>query len=377
MANNPFIPALDSNTHLAMVLASRTGGDVIRHFCGFPIMGAPPTLNQAAVVCLDMEWWYKEPRPITELGIAELMVKGEAPDVHAENILTGIQVAHARVTPHAHLRNNFKNAGDPEKFDFGTSKFVSEDEAEQVLINTFVRTRPSDGSLQPIILVGHAVENEFQEIQRAFQVDLRSYGTVVKVIDTQVMAKEANILGPKGPNIGLRDLLAYYNIHIKNLHTAGNDAAGTLFAAVLTALRDGLYPTRNERLPATVQGRMMQDVVDRVMAIGKELPSPPWGTEVFCSRCDRDNHFRAKCYAKVSCTICAGSGVVLLFKNRKTHNTSKCLYNHLPLPTKDYVERTVTPDSSVTPDHDSRDGIHYTGIRYEPDYEDLHYSPHR
>jgi len=337
MAKTPSTQSNQSNINLAKALEGHTGADVLRHFCGFPIIGAPIALNQAAIVCLDMEWWYKEPKPMTELGIAELMNKGAAPDTHAENILTGIQVAHARLIEHAHLRNNFTNAGDPENFQFGTSKFVTNDEAKQVLINTFVRPHPTNGAFQPIILVGHAVENEFEQIQRGFEVDLRSYGTVVKVIDTQLMAKEARIQTPKGVNIGLHDLLGYFNIKIKNLHTAGNDAAGTLIAAVLIALRDGLYPISNRGLPPIMHGRHIQDVVNRIMAIGKELEPPLWGIERFCCRCDRTNHFRVGCFAKVNCKICADSGVIALFKNRKTHATSKCLYNHLQLPPKDYI----------------------------------------
>ncbi|KAF2825438.1 hypothetical protein CC86DRAFT_407651 [Ophiobolus disseminans] len=340
MAQIPLIPKdQTSNALLTSVLANQTGAEVVRHFAGFPLVGMPPALNQAAIVCLDIEWWYKEPKPTTELGIAELLAKGQAPSVHAENILTGVQVAHARISSHAHLRNNFPGAGDPENFQFGVSKFVSEEEAKQVIINTFVRPSMSDGTLQPIILIGHAVENEFEHIQRAFGVDLHSYGTVVKVVDTQLMAKEIGIRGPKGPNISLHDLLAYFNIRIDNLHTAGNDAAGTLIAAVLVALRNGLYPLTNRHLPATVQGRNMQDVIKRVMAIGKSLPPPTWGVERFCSRCDRDNHFRVKCFAPVSCTICRDSGVIQLFKNRKTHQTNKCLFQYLELPPKDYILR--------------------------------------
>lgn len=350
MAQTAPTPNNQSNIHLAKALEGQRGADVLRHFCGFPVVGAPPTLNQAAIVCLDMEWWYKEPKPMTELGIAELMNKGYAPDTHAENILTGIQVAHARLIPHAHLRNNFTNAGDPEKFQFGTSKFVTDEEAKQVLINTFVRPHPTNGTFQPIILVGHAVENEFEQIQRGFGVDLRSYGTVVKIIDTQLMAKEARIRAPKGANISLHDLLSYFNIKIKNLHTAGNDAAGTLIAAILIALRDGLYPITNRGLPPTMHGRHIQDVINRVMAIGMECEPPTWGIERFCSRCDRDNHFRAGCFARVNCMLCTDSGVIVLFKNRKTHATSKCLYQYLELPPKDYVEQKAQPQPQYEDD---------------------------
>lgn len=64
-----------------------------------------------------------------------------------------------------------------------------------------------------------------------------SLGTVVKMIDTQNLAKDKLIRGPISPYVGLKDLLGYFEIRIPNLHTAGNEAAGALIAAVLTAPR--------------------------------------------------------------------------------------------------------------------------------------------
>jgi hypothetical protein len=302
-------------------------------------------LNDAAIVCLDIEWWQHDPTLTTELGIAEMSTKGVIPSSHAENILMGIQVAHARLQDNSHLLNTFQGAGNPEVFSFGTSKFVTAEEAKGVLINTFVRARlDGDGSLQPIILVGHDVKNEFEHIERAFGIDIRCYGTIVKVIDTQAMALEAGIEGPKGPSIGLGDLLAYFNINIHNLHTAGNDAAATLMVAVLIVLKSYLYPTGPPR--PFQQHRNIHDVVRRVMALGKTSSPPSWGRSRFCTRCDRDNHVRANCFAKVSCDICRDSGVKRLYNAHLTHSKSKCVYNHHELPDKDYgvpVTATVLP----------------------------------
>ncbi|KAJ4378043.1 hypothetical protein N0V83_000873 [Neocucurbitaria cava] len=231
MAFNWYVSPVD-NRYLTEYLQYYSDGDVLRHFLGAPIPLAPPLLNEATIICLDAEWYFKDPKPTTEIGIAELTVRGIAPNVHAENILSSIRVDHARIMPHAHLQNTFPGAGDPEAFYFGRTKFVTIPEARQVILNTFVRPRHIDnGELQPIILVGHAVDNDYDHIKEAFGIDLESYGTIVKVIDTQVMAKNANIEGPNGPNIGLKNLLAHFNIEIPNLHTAGNDAAGTLIAA--------------------------------------------------------------------------------------------------------------------------------------------------
>ncbi|KAH3945226.1 hypothetical protein HBI56_055370 [Parastagonospora nodorum] len=347
MGDNNKLSPKELNSHLTRALADIDAADVVRHFVGFPLLGAPSVLNEAAVVCLDIEWWQHQPKPTTELGIAELLAKGMLPTAHAENILTGIQVAHARIMPHAHLLNTFKGSGDPEIFHFGTTKFVTAEEAKQVVIDTFVRPRLGGdevGSLQPIILIGHAVENEFEHIQRAFGVDLRSYGTVVKVIDTQAMATKAGIAGPKGPNIGLRDLLTYFNVHIDNLHTAGNDAAGTLMAAVLLALKDGLYPVGKP--PAVVKGRNIQEVVESVVSIGKSYPPPAWGREHFCTRCQRENHHRPDCFATVSCSICRDSGVVRLYNAHRTHMTANCLFAYQKLPDPDHGPVKAFPTNS-------------------------------
>lgn len=56
------------NSHLTRALADIDAADVIRHFVGFPLLGAPSVLNEAAVVCLDIEWWQHHPKPTTELG---------------------------------------------------------------------------------------------------------------------------------------------------------------------------------------------------------------------------------------------------------------------------------------------------------------------
>ncbi|KAI8931613.1 hypothetical protein NX059_011265 [Plenodomus lindquistii] len=326
------------NSFLAGFLLDRSDVSVLRHFLGFPIPGAPALLNETAVVCIDTEWWQKEPKPTTEIGLAELITRDLELTPHAENILTGMHAAHARIIPYAHLINNFHGAGDPEKFHFGKTRFVSMTEARDIVENTFVRARQAseDKQLQPIILIGHAVDNEFELIERAFGVDLRSFGTIIRVIDTQEMAREAGIEGPNGPNIGLRDLLAYFNIKIPNLHTAGNDAAGTMIAAVLLALREIMYPNKDAPPVANLFGREIQDVINGVMSLAKSRPAPLWGQESFCTRCGRDNHTRDKCFAKVNCDTCYSSGVVRLYNAARTHTSDRCLYQYLDLPAPDY-----------------------------------------
>jgi hypothetical protein len=332
----------DANAFLECLLAKMPGEIVLRHFMGVPLMapfGDNLSLNEAAIVCLDFEWWQEEPKPTTEIGTAERVLKDVLPSVHAENILTTIQVAHARIMPNAHLTNTFAGAGNPEGFHFGTTMFVTELEAKKLVLDTFVR--PSSyhpNFLKPIILIGHDVQNEVDHINSAFGIDLHQYGTIVKVIDTQVMAHDAGIKSTKGPKISLGDLLTHFNINFGNLHTAGNDAAGTLMAAILIAFQDFLYPNRQYgKPPAIEQGRNIHDVIDRAMQIGKSLPQPSFGRPYYCTRCGCCNHFRTGCIARVVCTLCRDSKVKQLYNNHDTHMTSRCIYNYKPLPNPDYI----------------------------------------
>ncbi|KAH9876538.1 hypothetical protein J1614_003669 [Plenodomus biglobosus] len=328
----------DRNSFLAGYLLGQSDVTVLRHFLGFPIPGAPAFLGEATVVSIDTEWWQKEPKPTTEIGVAELLTEDYMLAPHAENILSRIHAAHARIIPNAHLLNTFVGAGDPEMFHFGKTRFVSMIEAQAIVQQTFMRMHQERGDkqLQPIILIGHAVDNEFELIERTLGVDLRSFGTIVKVIDTQEMARKAGIKGPNGPNIGLRDLLAYFNVTVPNLHTAGNDAAGTMIAAVLLALQTILYPSENGPPAAYQCGRHIQDVVDNLMTLAKSRAPPPWGQALYCTRCNRNNHTRSSCYAKVHCLICHNSRVARLYRAAWTHKTDRCLYQYLDKPTPDY-----------------------------------------
>ncbi|KAJ4988278.1 hypothetical protein SVAN01_06213 [Stagonosporopsis vannaccii] len=120
------------------------------------------------------------------------MVKGLSPTIHAESILQGMRVAHARIIPHAHVLNQYTDFGHPEAFNFGISKFVTLEEAKEALIDTFVRLRQitdSSDTHQFIILVGHAAQDMLTHISIAFGLDLLKLRTIVKGVETQNLAK--------------------------------------------------------------------------------------------------------------------------------------------------------------------------------------------
>ena len=337
---NPYSGSDPEKTALASFLATQSHTDILRHFMGFPIPNAPAGLETALLIGLDAEWWEKEPKPLTELGVAQLQPSAAIPygtvGAHAENIFKGLSVMHARVKEYAHLRNRFRGAGDPEIFHFGTSTFIDVSAVGSMLTDIFLPSPSLDhiDNIKPVIFIGHAVDSDFEKIQEACGVDLLACGSIVKVIDTQVLAKENNIFPPKGANISLKHLLQHFHISPQNLHMAGNDIAYTMIAAVLTALNPNLYPAQpplgDERMgfpKAVVNGRNVKDVMLEVMQFTKLVGAPlmNWGQLVFCTRCDRDNHFAAQCRAFVSCEDCAASDDARKRFNARTHKTEKCV----------------------------------------------------
>ncbi|KAF2117338.1 hypothetical protein BDV96DRAFT_518310 [Lophiotrema nucula] len=320
---------------LAHFLDRHTELEILRHFLGYPIEGAPKTINETLLIGLDTEWWEKDPKPTTEFGVGEFRTEtltGLIPGVHAENILTDIRVAHARIIPHAHLMNKFPGAGNPEDFHFGTTVFVTPDEARHALTNILARpSTESPNMLRPVIFIGHAIGSDFEQMEKTFGIDLLKLGSIVKVIDTQDLARQVDIYGPKGPNISLKDLLAHFNIMGSdiNLHTAGNDVAYTMMLAILIALKKELYGslTSSDNPQFNVHGRTIFQVVEAVKALGQANPAPMWGEALFCTRCDRNNHLRTHCFARdVFCTKCYNSGNGKRRGASQTHNTNRCLW---------------------------------------------------
>lgn len=336
---NPYSGSDPFKAELAAFLHQQTDINVMLHFLGHPIFGAPYSLDEAVIVCLNLEWWQNDPHPTTEIGIAELHPIGQFPNAHAANILSQICVAHARIIEHAHFINQFDGAGNPEDFYFGTTKFVTNLEARQILVNTFCRLRmDKKGQMQPIILLAHDAEGKFEHIKEKMSIDILGLNTVVKVVDTQKLAEQAGIRAPKGPTISLTHLVNHFNLEHFNLHTAGNDAGFTMITAILASLKNDLYgqylpfTKAFDQPPSIVDGLDIYTVVNDVMAICKVKPPPPWGIRYYCTRCGLYNHLRATCFANVSCTICKYSRNRKLEGNSGTHATAKCVYNYLELP---------------------------------------------
>ena len=93
-------------------------------------------------VCVDVEAYEREPRPVTEIGISSLDTRdlmNVAPGEGGAAWLSKIRSRHFRIRETSHLRNIEFVAGCADRFEkaFGTSEWISEKEAPKVVASCF------------------------------------------------------------------------------------------------------------------------------------------------------------------------------------------------------------------------------------------------
>ncbi|KAF2713718.1 hypothetical protein K504DRAFT_462216 [Pleomassaria siparia CBS 279.74] len=288
-----------------------TQAEIVLHFFGQPIPYAPQALEDALFIGLDVEWYESGSGDITEIGISIL----DARDLDSkksiwENI-ENLQAVHARIKSNAHMLNTKKCPGRPDKFHFGETRFVSMEEAPEALKEAFSH-RSERGSLRPVIFVGHAVDNDIEQIKDNFGIDLKELGNIVTTIDSQVLAVEAKI-EKEGVLISLKNLLKAHGIEEEFLHTGGNDIVYTMIAIVLTAS----FLVHRQSHASNQAG------VARLKEILPQKPQPSWGIGTFCIRCDATTHSVDDCREMMKCDKCAANPEDS--HGAHSHSTHKCL----------------------------------------------------
>ncbi|KAF2796915.1 hypothetical protein K505DRAFT_236610 [Melanomma pulvis-pyrius CBS 109.77] len=313
---------------------------VLRQLLDTEVHNWVPDLKGVAIIALTAAWWEKEPHSVTELGIAELPLPvpydGTGDFDHAvfekiEGIFMQVKAIHARIKPNAHLFNKFPGSGNPDKFNFGRTVFVNIEEARQGLLSILCRPGIQGPGFQPVVLVGHAIHNHIARINEAFKLDILSLGSVIKVLDTQSLAKDVGIKPPKGTNISLMDLSRHFGMIPDNLHTAGNDVVHILINAVFASLQSHPFGFGSNNRTVGDFTERINMLVNRMMQVGKVYPPQNWGTLLFCTRCDRDNHLKESCHAAyICCTICVNSPNMRNRKGARSHQTAKCIFAPVP-----------------------------------------------
>lgn len=166
----------------------------LRFIPGLDNIPNAPNLAQSMVVnCIDTEHYERAPAKLTEIGINTFESKDlrrliTNPGPHGENLLKQVYYYHLRMIPNAHCLNTKFCPGDPTANRFGNTRFATYDEGKHMLEECFywdkTNGRPQDGKC-PIMLVGHAIHNDNNELDRAIGFDPQTADTVAVVLDTQ------------------------------------------------------------------------------------------------------------------------------------------------------------------------------------------------
>lgn len=214
-----------------------------------PSSGSKQMINEPVFVCIDCEAFEHAQQKITEIGIAVLDTRDVAHlngDNSQEAWLAKMKYAHYRPTEYAHLRNKTFVKGCPEQFNFGSSTWIKLADVKHVLKRVFGHPsqlqQAGDFSAtlsdpdRKVIYVAHGASGD-NAYMKQVGFTLGADAEISRTMDTQVLAG-----GSKKNSIGLHRLLLSLGLDPVNLHNGGNDAAYTLQALVIMALKDLASP---------------------------------------------------------------------------------------------------------------------------------------
>ena len=183
-----------------------------------PKLPAPYSFDNSVIfVCVDVESFEKDHRKITEIGISTLDTNdlvGIPPGEGGSEWMKKIRARHFRMAEYAHLNNTEFITGCADKFEdkFGTSEWISINEAPQVVASCFRHPFSAPGQYPPypadarlvgrhgsgsqylppvndkvpkrnIILVGHEISGDIQYL-RNLGYDVSNLSNLLEAIDT-------------------------------------------------------------------------------------------------------------------------------------------------------------------------------------------------
>jgi hypothetical protein len=321
--------------------------DVFRYLLGFPFPAAPILAKSAIGIVVDLEE-FSHNHKVTEFG-AVVIDRQQMPPFtnhitpHAEAHIQLMRYHHLRIKENAHFLNRSFTKADPTSYGFGESRFVSQVVLMDIIHNMFhqlIDVRQPELGYRPVVLIGHALSNDIKLMERGLEWSRPI--TLVRNVDTQVMAQQAGISTDRQPN--LKSMVLALGMQLNNGHTGGNDAALESIAATLMALRYQLYGStgrfRNGPIPS-------QTVVDRVRRSRYQYsqsipPAERFGVKHHCIKCGAGDHskwmitkFRhpaeeffglrqPMCSAKVWCASCGNSPLPNRQNVKGTHTTELC-----------------------------------------------------
>ncbi|KAF2438179.1 hypothetical protein P171DRAFT_334645, partial [Karstenula rhodostoma CBS 690.94] len=216
----------------------------------------PPLAYLTTVICFDTEGWNADSSKLTEVGFNRFFaesVRQIEPGLWGEGILRKASFYHARIAENSHLQTRSGTKGDPTSNRFGRTRFLSSKEA-CIALEEFFAVRTADGQgICPVVILGHALGGDIEKLWRLLGFDPNRLGNVVKEIDTQQIVRDMGFWIARD-QVGLQRIIFTLGFEYRDAHTASNDAAMTLIAAVLLVLPGN----------GSSEEKKLQEVVDEI-----------------------------------------------------------------------------------------------------------------
>lgn len=195
-----------------------------------------------AWVCVDIEWWERNPRKITEIGISIL-----TSDPFRQTFVPAMQSFHLLPDPAYKKLNGRYVPNHRDYFAFGTSRVMPLKECRkfmEAVFNLFAQSQ------RQLFLVGHNLHNDIRQLQN-IGIDVNA---LPPVLDTMEIG-----LHLWGRPIALGDICRHMHVDAGLLHNAGNDAHATIL--LLAQLCD-----RNFNIPEGSPEKVSNDKVERKLS---------------------------------------------------------------------------------------------------------------
>ncbi|POS85532.1 hypothetical protein EPUL_002624 [Erysiphe pulchra] len=201
--------------------------------------------NSVIFVCVDVEAYERDSRIITEVGFATLDTKDLLllpPGDRGVNWRSLIKPRHFRISEHKFYNNSEYVAGCADRFEFGTSEFISIKDASTIISDCFRNPAPKTGDAdadnkeqanRKVVFVGHDIVSDIKFL-RTVGYDVYTLPTLFDMVDTALMYRA---LRREMNTRSLGVILTDMGITGWNLHNAGNDAVYTLQVMIAMAVK--------------------------------------------------------------------------------------------------------------------------------------------
>ncbi|KAF2149407.1 hypothetical protein K461DRAFT_296878 [Myriangium duriaei CBS 260.36] len=206
-------------------------------------------------ICIDIEAYERDQSIITEIGVATLDtrdVRHIHPSTGAESWLSKIRSMHVIIDEHKQYINTRYVKGCPDKFHFGTSRYLTLSDTQALLQRAIqvpdILSNDNAEEQRKVMLVAHSLRGD-RKYMTAIGVDLSAAKNIIMDVDTQ------RLCSSKKQPARLSRLLDQLEIKYNDLHNAGNDAAYTMQALVKMVFLDAFDPVRMQDIQSMLKNK--------------------------------------------------------------------------------------------------------------------------